>query len=120
MKQELWIENGQVFTEQGFLNVTIKIKDEKIQSLERGSKKGKGVQIIDAKGCLVVPGFIDAHVHFNDPGRSEWEGFETGTKAAAIGGTTTIFDMPLNCFPSVTSLQTLLDKKEYVTPLSFI
>ncbi|GAC1385278.1 MAG: allantoinase [Herpetosiphon sp.] len=54
---------------------------------------------IDAGGLKVLPGVIDAHVHFNDPGRADWEGFETGSRAAAMGGTTTFFDMPLNAHP---------------------
>jgi allantoinase len=54
---------------------------------------------IDARGLWVFPGAVDAHVHFNDPGRAEWEGFETGTAALAAGGTTTFCDMPLNASP---------------------
>ncbi len=54
---------------------------------------------LDATGLHVLPGAVDAHVHFNDPGRTAYEGFETGTRAAAAGGTTTIVDMPLNALP---------------------
>ncbi len=54
---------------------------------------------IDATGLVILPGVIDAHVHFNEPGRAEWEGFATGTRALAAGGTTTYFDMPLNAHP---------------------
>src|SRR6476620_64595 len=54
---------------------------------------------IDARGLTILPGVIDAHVHFNEPGRTDWEGFATGSRAAAAGGTTTIFDMPLNAHP---------------------
>lgn len=54
---------------------------------------------IDATKLSIFPGAIDSHVHFNEPGRTEWEGFETGSRAAAAGGTTTIFDMPLNAHP---------------------
>ena len=53
-------------------------------------------EVIDARRLLVLPGAIDAHVHFNDPGRADWEGWATGTAAAAAGGTTTVLDMPLN------------------------
>lgn len=52
----------------------------------------------------VLPGLIDTHVHLNEPGRTEWEGFETGTKAAASGGVTTVVDMPLNALPPTTTL----------------
>lgn len=123
MKSEIWVENGIVFTDDGFRPVTIKIQNERIASLmvdEIEVINENEANIIDASGCLVIPGFIDSHVHFNDPGRTDWEGFETGSCAAAIGGTTTIFDMPLNCSPSVTNLQNLHDKREYLTGLSHI
>ncbi|MEH7418396.1 allantoinase AllB [Neobacillus drentensis] len=121
--KDLLVKNGFVFTEEGFREVTIKIRDEKIVSLvesEAGPILETAENIIDASGCLVVPGFIDAHVHFNDPGRTDWEGIETGSRAAAMGGTTTIFDMPLNCSPSTISLKNLEDKREYLTSLSHI
>jgi allantoinase len=54
---------------------------------------------VDAGGLLVLPGAVDAHVHFNDPGRAEWEGWASGTAAAAAGGTTCVIDMPLNAHP---------------------
>jgi allantoinase len=120
---ELLVKNGLVFTVEGFREVTIKIIDEKIVALvesEAGPILETAENIIDASGCLVVPGFIDAHVHFNDPGRTDWEGIETGSRAAAMGGTTTIFDMPLNCSPSTINLQNLNKKREYLTSLSHI
>lgn len=58
---------------------------------------------IDARELIIFPGVIDAHVHFNEPGRVEWEGFATGSRAAAAGGTTTVFDMPLNAHPPTTN-----------------
>lgn len=58
---------------------------------------------IDAHDRAIFPGVIDAHVHFNEPGRTDWEGFATGSRAAAAGGTTTVFDMPLNAHPPTTS-----------------
>jgi allantoinase len=60
---------------------------------------------------LVIPGLIDTHVHVNDPGRSQWEGFDTATAAAAAGGITTIVDMPLNSIPATTSLRALEAKR---------
>jgi len=54
---------------------------------------------LDARGLLVLPGAVDVHVHLNDPGRADWEGFATGTAALAAGGTTTFVDMPLNSTP---------------------
>lgn len=54
---------------------------------------------------LLLPGLVDAHVHLNEPGRTEWEGFATGTRAAASGGVTTVIDMPLNAIPPTTTVQ---------------
>ncbi len=59
---------------------------------------------------LILPGFVDTHVHINEPGRTEWEGFETATRAAAAGGITCLVDMPLNCIPVTTSLSALREK----------
>jgi allantoinase len=124
MRTELWVKKGLVYTDTGFQQMDIKITDQKIDLIRENKAEPlaqkQSVTIIDARGCLVVPGFIDAHVHFNDPGRTAWEGMETGSRAAAIGGTTTIFDMPLNCSPSVTSLQSLVDKKRYLSYLSHV
>ena len=58
-----------------------------------------GAEEIDARGLLALPGAVDAHVHLNDPGRAHWEGFDTGTRALAAGGTTCAIDMPLNAIP---------------------
>ncbi|MDQ6765142.1 MAG: allantoinase AllB [Verrucomicrobiota bacterium] len=60
---------------------------------------GSATAEVDARELAIFPGVIDAHVHFNEPGRTHWEGFATGSRAAAAGGTTTIFDMPLNSHP---------------------
>jgi len=64
-------------------------------------------ELVEARGLHVIAGIIDSHVHFNEPGRSGWEGLETGSAAAAAGGATTFFDMPLNSLPPVTDAATL-------------
>lgn len=61
--------------------------------------EGRGAEELDATGLVVLPGCVDAHVHLNDPGRAAWEGFATGTRALAAGGTTCAVDMPLNAHP---------------------
>jgi allantoinase len=66
----------------------------------------------DMGNSIIMPGVIDAHVHVNEPGRTEWEGFETATQAAAAGGTTTLVDMPLNASPVTTSAAALKLKLE--------
>lgn len=76
----------------------IGIVDGKIVALG-ANLAGSAREEIDAHGFTIFSGVIDSHVHFNEPGRTDWEGFETGSRAAAAGGTTTIFDMPLNAHP---------------------
>src|SRR5437762_1171710 len=71
-----------------------------------------GIPVEDFGDLIIAPGVVDAHVHVNEPGRTEWEGFETATKAAAAGGVTTIVDMPLNSSPVTTTLAALEAKRQ--------
>ena len=66
----------------------------------------------DYGGLAILPGVIDPHVHFNEPGRTEWEGWESGTKAALAGGVTNIVEMPLNSIPSTVNRASLLEKQQ--------
>ena len=66
--------------------------------------------IEDVGHQVIMPGLVDTHVHINEPGRTDWEGFETATQAAAAGGITTLVDMPLNCIPVTTSRRALEEK----------
>lgn len=65
---------------------------------------------VDHSPMLLLPGLVDAHVHLNEPGRTEWEGFWTGTRAAASGGVTTVVDMPLNAIPPTTTVAGFKEK----------
>ena len=69
-----------------------------------------GTPYEDFSPCFLLPGLVDAHVHLNEPGRTEWEGFRTGTIAAASGGVTTLIDMPLNAIPPTTTVSGLKEK----------
>lgn len=79
----------------------IGISEGKIVALAE-NLRGSARSEIDARDLVIFPGVIDAHVHFNEPGRTDWEGFATGSRAAAAGGTTTVFEMPLNAHPPTT------------------
>lgn len=68
------------------------------------------VTYVDYSPKLLLPGLVDAHVHLNEPGRTEWEGFWTGTRAAASGGVTTVIDMPLNAIPPTTTINGFEEK----------
>src|SRR6185503_1601855 len=70
-----------------------------------------GAPVRDGLGGVILPALVDSHVHVNEPGRSEWEGFETATRAAAAGGVTTLADMPLNSIPATTHVRALEAKR---------
>lgn len=95
-KLDLIVHGGTVVTHNGARQADIGVTDGKIVSFT-----GEGVarEEIDGTGLHIFPGLIDSHVHFNDPGRAEWEGMETGSRALAAGGGTMFFDMPLNSHP---------------------
>jgi allantoinase len=80
----------------------IGVSEGKIVALA-GNLSGSAKLEINAHDLAIFPGVIDAHVHFNEPGRTDWEGFATGSRAAAAGGTTTVFEMPLNAHPPTTN-----------------
>lgn len=77
------------------------ISEDKIEAV----KTDTTIKVIDVGENVLMPGIIDSHVHVNEPGRTEWEGFESATKAAVAGGVTTIVDMPLNSIPPTTTLE---------------
>ena len=94
---DLIIHNGNVVTSRGTSLASIGVADGSI--IEIGDVTGSAKAEIDATGLHVFPGLIDPHVHFNEPGRTEWEGIATGSNALAAGGGTCFFDMPLNSSP---------------------
>ncbi len=95
---DLIIRGAQVVTPDAVKPWEIGVTDGKIAALE-SQVRGSGKAEVNASGLHVFPGVIDAHVHFNDPGRADWEGIATGSRAHAAGGGTLFFDMPLNAHP---------------------
>jgi allantoinase len=79
--------------------------------LAGGATTAVGADVVDVGDLVVSPGLVDCHVHMNEPGRADWEGFETATRAALAGGVTTLVDMPLNCIPVTTSAGALETKR---------
>jgi allantoinase len=100
------IRSTRVVTPNGIAPATIVIEGERIAAIE-----SDGNAEIDFGELVIMPGIVDSHVHVNEPGRTEWEGFETATRAAAAGGTTTIVDMPLNSIPPTTTVAALETKR---------
>ena len=90
---DLVVRNGTLVTTEGVTRSDLAIADGRVAALGL-DLAGTGREQIDAGGMHIFPGVIDAHVHFNEPGRAHWEGFASGTRALAAGGTTTFFDMP--------------------------
>src|ERR1700686_1332361 len=95
---DLILRGGTVLTPEHELRADIAIKDETIAEIAP-SIAGSASEEIDNSGLHIFPGLIDAHVHFNEPGRTDWEGFATGSSALAAGGGTCFIDMPLNASP---------------------
>jgi len=95
----------------GVRPATILIRDGRIVSIGAFSDRPAGVPALDAGAHVVLPGAVDTHVHVNDPGRADWEGFAHATRAAAAGGVTTLVDMPLNSVPATTTVAGLEQKR---------
>jgi allantoinase len=74
-----------------------------------------GIPVTDFGEAALLPGLVDSHLHINEPGRTEWEGFRTATRAAAAGGYTLLVDMPLNCLPATTTVASLEAKRQAAT-----
>lgn len=90
---------------------SIHVRGEKIVAVRNFDEIVDGCEIVEADDeAVVMPGLVDTHVHINSPGRTEWEGFRTATRAAAAGGVTTLIDMPLNSIPPTTTLAGLRTK----------
>lgn len=103
------IHSTHVLTEQGLRDVTLVIDNGLISEIREG-KINAGFPVEELGNLVVMPGIIDSHVHINEPGRTEWEGFETMTKAAVAGGITTLVDMPLNSSPVTTTVENFEQK----------
>jgi allantoinase len=102
-REALIVRGERVALPEGVRAASIHITDGRIAAIGNHHDLVSGVRIIDAGPLIVLPGLVDTHVHINDPGRTEWEGIETATRAAAAGGVTTVVDMPLNCIPATTT-----------------
>ncbi len=104
----LLIKNGKIYKNGALVRKNIFIKEDKITKIT--NQELKADKTIDAKNKIIIPGLIDSHVHFREPGQTQKEDFLTGSMAAAAGGITTVLDMPNNQ-PPTTNLQRLDEKK---------
>lgn len=99
----------------GIVPAEIEIRDEIIVAV-RTEQFSTGSVDLDAGDLFILPGLVDTHVHINEPGRTDWEGFESATRSAAAGGVTTLVDMPLNSIPATTTVENLETKRAAATP----
>jgi len=107
---ELLIRGGDVVTPEGIRRVDLGVAEGRIVQLAP-EIAGEAAETIDAAGLHVFPGILDAHVHFNEPGRTDWEGIASGSAALAAGGGTAFFDMPLNSSPPLIDAARFAEKR---------
>lgn len=104
--------SNRVVTPEGIRPAAILVEGERIKALlPPDQAPTHGYEIHHFGEAAILPGLVDSHVHINEPGRTEWEGFETATRAAAAGGYTLLIDMPLNCIPATTTVAALEAKR---------
>jgi len=105
------LRSRRVVTPGGTRPAAIEIRDGIIAAVRDYDDLPVGLPVHDAGDAVILPGFVDTHVHVNEPGRTAWEGFETATRAAAAGGITTLVDMPLNSVPATVTRNALSAKR---------
>src|SRR6266436_5299702 len=100
-----------VVTPHGIGAAAVLVQDGRILDVVPQDQVPSETSVTDFGGAAILPGLVDSHVHINEPGRTEWEGFRTATRAAAAGGYTLLVDMPLNCLPPTTTVAALEAKR---------
>jgi allantoinase len=100
----LTVRGERVVLPEGIGPAAILVREGRIVRVGAYHEQASAIPVLDAGPLVVLPGLVDTHVHLDEPGRTEWEGFESGTRAAAAGGVTTVVDMPLNSIPPTTSV----------------
>ncbi|ASK28442.1 allantoinase AllB [Neisseria chenwenguii] len=108
---DLLIQNGLLVLPDQMLHGDIAVKDGKIAAIAP-QIEARAAKTVDAGGSYVLPGMVDVHMHISEPGRTEWEGYFTGTQAMAAGGTTSYVEMPLNTIPATIDVETLEIKRQ--------
>jgi allantoinase len=116
MSADLFLKNAQVVTEKAVFPGGVVVQDGKIAEVVSDAARVDAREVVDLRGKLLLPGIVDGHAHFNQPGRDHWEGYRTGTMAAAAGGVTSVLEMPLNATPPTINQDLLAKKREVVRP----
>lgn len=118
---DLVIRGRRIMTTAGVVSREIGVRDGRIVVVEPLGNGLVGTEVIElADDEVLLPGLVDTHVHVNEPGRTQWEGFASATRAAAAGGVTTIIDMPLNSIPPTTTVAALELKRDAARDQAFV
>ena len=112
MTDRFALRSTRVLTDAGLAPRAVIVRGERVEAVVPPEALPAGLPVEDVGERCVLPGLVDCHVHINEPGRTEWEGFATATRAAATGGVTTLVDMPLNSHPPTTTARALERKLE--------
>lgn len=116
---DLCLKNAKIFIRGKVLKAGVAVENGKIKSISKNSALPEADETIDLDGSLLLPGIVDVHVHFRDPGLTHKEDFSTGSKAALAGGVTTVCDMP-NTSPRTDTLENFVEKKEKIENKSLV
>jgi len=111
---DLYLKNAEIVTETETFQGGVVIEGETIAQIVKGIPDIEAKEVFDCQGKVLLPGLVDSHVHFNEPGRENWEGYRTGSMAAAAGGITTFLEMPLNSIPETLNRTRLEEKRRAV------
>src|SRR5258708_15083530 len=120
LKQEMWARklslkaflSRRVVTPRGMKAGGVLVQDGRILDVVPPDQLPAQISMEDFGDAAILPGLVDSHVHINEPGRTQWEGFRTATRAAAAGGYTLLVDMPLNCLPATATGAALEAKRK--------
>lgn len=117
---EVIVRNGTLISPTGRLKADVAIEAGRIVEIAPDIPSGGAIEEIDASRLFVLPGLVDVHLHFNEPGRAEWEGAATGSRALAAGGGTLFFDMPLNSTPCTVNAREVERKRAALEESSIV
>src|SRR5690242_4954068 len=120
MSETLVIRSTRMVLPDGVRESAAYVRDKKIESIHRYDAKLDADREVDLGDLALLPGLVDTHVHVNEPGRTEWEGFASATRAAAAGGVTTIVDMPLNSLPPTVDVPALHIKRAVAAEKAYV